>query len=215
MFSRVSHNVIVDLLFILLLIFISLFFLSFAMVNEPKEKEDQAKNDNNILVTMRWNTDNDMDLWLRLPDGRHVGYNNRDEPPAHLDVDVVAWRKYRRPDNTEYTIENNEEIITIRDTLEGEYVVNVHYYSAHRIDPMQPIEVEIMVQDVENGKIVYADSKKINMTQKETNFLRFSVERYRVNGIEKYRIVKIYTDRPMFFVGKREGSRDVHFGEED
>lgn len=213
-------KVITDLLFTLLMCFVCLFFLAFVMVNEPA-KDATAKNDNNILITMRWETNNDMDLHLKLPDGRRIFYANRDEPPAHLDVDVVAWRRYHRegynsdmshedyyddygeyaeehaPQEDEYVIKLNEEIITIRNVLAGEYVVNVHYFS-DRGYGTKPIEVEIVVQDVKNKRIIYADKKTIRMPRSETYFVRFSVAEQKSG----YTIKEIYTDRPTYFIGK-------------
>ena len=236
MWNKLSQTVVTDMLFNLLLAFIALFYITFVMVSITKKKEDQdTKNDNNILITMRWKTNNDIDLWLKLPDGRKVWYSNRDEPPAHLDVDVVAWRHYSRNGNgamydnyngsngrgsnngrsdypipsspssdvgNDYIIETNEEIMTIRDVLDGEYAINAHYYSARDIDPNLPIEVEIIVQDVKNSKILYAGTKSLNMMQKEVHFVRFSVKSNgKSNGIETYSIEGIYTDRPTYFVG--------------
>jgi len=198
MFGRVGKNVIIDLLFNLLLSFVILFILAFWMVSK-KDEEEKTKNGNNILITMRWKSDNDMDLWLRLPDGRQVGYNKRDEPPAHLDVDVVSWRKYYQQDGMEYIIEDNEEIVTIRSVLEGEYAVNVHYYSCQSVKEGTPTEVEIMVQDVKNKSIVYVGKHSITDVRSETHFVKFSV----VAGKKgSYYVKKVYTDRPTYFVGK-------------
>jgi len=202
MFTRGNTNVIIDLLFNLLLVFVVLFFISFLMVNEPEEQET-AKNDNNILITMCWKTDNDIDLWLQLPDERAIWYQNRDEPPAHLDVDVVRWRSYYDQNDSEYVIESNEEIITIRGILEGEYVVNVFYYDCGVYDD-EPIEIELIVQDVVNGNIIYAGTKKVSISGDETHFVRFTVESYESYGETKYRIKKVYDDRPVFFIKKRK-----------
>lgn len=208
MWNPASSTVMKDMLFNLLVAFIALFYLTFIMISTKKQEEEEAKNDNNILITMRWKTDNDIDLWLRLPDGRKIWYSNRDEPPAHLDVDVVSWRRYKRSDGTEGIIDINEEIITIRGILGGEYAVNAHYFSARSVDPMLPIEVEILVQDIKNKKILYADVKKMDMSQKEVHFVKFTVSPFRRQGdIERYLIEKIYTDRPTYFVGQDASSR--------
>lgn len=200
MFNKVT----IDLLFNLLLNFVALFFLAFVMVSEKKQKEEEAINDNNILITMRWKANNDMDLHLKLPDDRRVWYANRDEPPAHLDVDVVAWRSYSQRDGTTYTIELNEEIITIRDVLEGEYVVNVHYYSAKQVPSDEDVEVEIVVQDVKNKRVIYADKKLINMMQRETHFVRFTVESAPETAYlgqePRYLIRDVFTDRPLYYI---------------
>lgn len=232
MFSKT----VVDLLFILLLIFVCLFFLAFVQINKPVEEQSNANNDNNILITMRWKTNNDMDLHLKLPDDRRVFYANRDQPPAHLDVDVVAWRRYQRegyspdmshdeyydgheggynydynqhdygeyeaehqPQEEEYIIKLNEEIITIRDVLEGEYVVNVHYFNDRGYGD-QPIEVEIVVQDVKNKKMLYAGKKVINAPRSETYFVRFTV----VETKTGYKVEEVYSDRPTYFIGKKK-----------
>ena len=235
------NKVVVDLLFILLMTFVALFFLALVQVNEPVEEKASANNDNNILITMRWKTNNDMDLHLKLPDDRRIFYANRDQPPAHLDVDVVAWRRYQRdgysPDmshegyydgeydgsdfgeyneeheaeENEYIIKLNEEIITIRDVLAGEYVVNVHYFSDRGYGD-EPIEVEIVVQDVKNQKMIYAGKKVINTSRSETFFVRFTVidqtEKSslssRVGIGDKYKIEEVYPDRPTYFIGKKK-----------
>jgi len=207
MWNPVSNTVMKDMLFNLLLAFIALFYLTFILISMKKQEENQATNDNNILVTMRWKTDNDIDLWLKLPDGRKVWYSNRDEPPVHLDVDVVSWRRYKRTDGSEGVIELNEEIMTIRGILAGEYAVNAHYFSPRQVDPTLPIEVEILVQDIKNNKIIFAGIKKVDVTQKEVNFVKFTVKPYRDGqGVEKYEIERIFTDRPVFFVGGNNAS---------
>ena len=219
-----------DLLFNLVFAFMVLFFVSFVMINDPKEEDAQAKNDNHILITMNWETNNDMDLWLRLPDGRKCGYSARDIPPAHLDVDVVAWRRYTRqgyqPDMSheqyyddeeyrgdygeyqgehevqpeEYVITENEEIITVRNILAGEYAVNVHYFS-DRGYGRQPIKVKIMVQDIRNKSMIWAGEKEIDIPRDEVHFVKFTVVD---TGNGHYKIEKVYTDRPTYFVGKKK-----------
>jgi hypothetical protein len=210
MFGRAFRNVFVDLFLCLLLIFALLFLLSYTLIAEKKKKEDLAKNDNNILIMMSWKMDNDVDLWLQLPDGRCVGYNNRDEPPAHLDVDVVRWRRYKDDTGYEYIIENSQEVITIRDILEGEYVVNIHYYGAHSVPPEQPVEVSLLIQDVKNRKVIYAGTKLLHYVQTELHFARFIVGS-RKSGKTKYSITNVYDNRPSYFVKQaaRGGSDDV------
>lgn len=218
MFGPISRNVITDLLFNLLMAFISLFFLAFLMVNDPKDEEDAVQSNSNILITMRWHTDNDMDLHLLLPDGRGVWYSNRDEPPAHLDVDVVEWRRYIRPNGQEYVIENNEEIITIRGVFPGEYAVNVHYYNNQRVDEKEEIEVEVLVEDVKNRNVIYAGTKVLSLKEREVHFVKFTVTEKDLvdqNGERRYSVENIYTDRPVFFVGKAKSSNPGGRGPSD
>lgn len=205
MFSRPTQNVFTDLLFNLLFAFVILFILSFWMMAKQNEDE-QNKNSNKILVTMRWKTDNDIDLWMQLPDGRRVGYSSREAHPIYLDIDIVRWQKFEKPDGSEYIIENNEEVITIRDILDGEYVINTHYYSAGGVKPDTPTDVEIIVYDVQNKKMVFAGNKTISRVREETHFLKFTINSYKVGGRLVYNIDRVYTDRPSYFVGDKSNT---------
>ena len=208
MFNKAARNVIIDLLFNLLLSFVVLFFLAFLMITKKDEEEKaNTQNDNHILVMMRWSTNNDIDLCVRLPDGRRVGYNNRDEPPVHLDVDVVRWRQYQDGYGNEHTITTNEEITTIRDVLAGEYVVNIHYYSKAGLeDPTT--EVEILIQDVQHRKVLFAGTKTVTVPNIETHVVRFTVndEGEDSKGKKRFSVSRIFDDRPSYFLGR--GARE-------
>lgn len=208
MFKGISSNVIMDLLFALLLIFVVLFFLAFIMVSTKEEEQEAAKNDNHFLIALRWKTNNDIDLWLRLPDGRRVGYNQRDMPPAHLDVDVVMWRKYRDNLGAETIIEDNEEVITVRDLLFGEYTVNVHYYSRQQLeDPTT--EIELFIQDIKNRNIVYLTREVVDAPGVETHIVRFTVVDRSTKdhaGNKMYRVGNVDNSRPMYFIKNKNGT---------
>ena len=208
MFGKAVQTVFTDLLFNLLLSFVALFFLAFIMVSAKEEEQDNAKNDNHFLIALRWQTNNDIDLWLRLPDGRKVGYNKRDEPPAHLDVDVVMWRKYRDSLGEETIIEENEEVITVRDLLPGEYVVNIHYYSIQKLeDPTT--EVELFIQDIKNRNIVYLTREVVDAPGIETHIVRFTVVDRNTKdhaGNRLYSVKDVDDSRPMYFIRSKNGA---------
>lgn len=226
MFDKNTSVVTIDLLFNLLLCFIALFFLAYVMITDAKE-EMNTMNKSQYLITMRWTADIDIDLWLMLPDGRKIWYHNRDEPPAHLDLDVTHYRRYHRSDDTWYVSKVNEEIITIRGIMPGEYVVNAHRFNYYihgddreyddsgiiSEDPQSentpaPVVVEIIVQDVQNKKIVYAGIKELSVQEREVHFVRFTVEEYMshssrrgvTTSIKKHRTKEVYTDRPVYIL---------------
>ncbi|MCK5600456.1 hypothetical protein KAR91_01215 [Candidatus Pacearchaeota archaeon] len=193
MFNKRTGPPTIDLLFNLVLSFGVLFVLSFVLINDTTS-EKSIENDNNILVTMRWKIDCDIDLWLRLPDGRKVYYSNRDEPPAHLDVDVVRWRTFQIPGSSEpYIIEDNEEIITIRSIMTGEYAVNAHLFHSEYAGE---VEVEVLVQDVKHLSVIYAGTKKLSKLLQQEHFVRFTVNNL---GHEDYSISDVHMNRPLFF----------------
>jgi hypothetical protein len=204
MFNRDTQTVTTDMLFNLLLTFIAIFFFTFLMVSvQTKKQEESVQNDNNILITMRWQDDCDVDLWIQLPDGRRVWYSNRDEPPAHLDVDVVSWRKYNQETGEQHIIKDNEEVITIRGVLRGEYIVNAHLYRGG----IEPIDVIILVQDVKNRTVIYTGTKKVSLGEREVNFVRFTVDSLEHQKKGEFHIKDVYIDRPVYIVGNPKGAQ--------
>lgn len=194
MFNKVT----IDLLFNLLLSFVVLFFLSFIMVNEKaKEENKNTQSKSQILVTMYWDDNVDMDLWLRLPSGESVGYSKRHTPPAHLDIDVIKWREYNGQ-----VFKENQEIISIQGVVYGEYTVNVHYFDARDLwKGDTPVSVKILVQDVRNRRVIYFGEKEITDPRSETHFVKFSVS---PNEFRSYSVKDVYTDRPEYFVGQQQ-----------
>jgi len=179
-------------LFNLLLSFVALFFLSFLLVNKPQKKEKENVRSNDlVLITMTWEANCDMDLWVRLPDNRYVGYSRREEPPVHLDTDVVKWRKFN-----DIVMKQNQEISSIRGVLPGQYTVNVHYFSPRQ--HKGPVKVSIMIQNVQSRKIIYMGEKKILKPYSETHFVKFTVEETK----SSFKITDIVNDRPEFFIRK-------------
>lgn len=190
-----------DLLFNLLLTFVALFFLSFILVNDPTEDEATTDNRNRILISMNWNTDTDVDLWVKLPDGRKVYYGNRQEDPLFLDLDIVSFGTYRNPDGTWHTIDNNEEIVTVRGVLAGEYVVNGHYFSNRA--QAEPFEVEVVIRDIDHRRIIWAGKQTFSDQGSEKHFVKFTVvETVVVNDEQRFRIEDVTTSRTEYVVGR-------------
>ncbi len=197
LFNKATSLIFIDLLLNLVLTYLILFALAFILINDTSSK-NQTKNSNNILISMAWDLDCDIDLWLLMPDGSKIYYNRRDNPPAHLDVDVKRWRRYKYPDTGEiYTIKNNEEIISIRGIMDGKYVVNAHAYDLHNVK--DSINVDILIQDVGNSKIIYAGSKTLRREVVEQSFVTFTVNDLKNDN---YDISEVYTNRPEYFVGE-------------
>lgn len=205
------NKVVIDLLFNLLLIFVSLFFLSFILIKKESQENSDAVSKNNILITMIWETDTDVDLWLKLPDERLVYYGNRDEPPCHLDVDITAWGRYTNPGSENpVIIKRNQEIITIRNILPGEYIVNAHYFSNRECH--EHFDVNILVQDVRNKAILYHGDKTLRVQGDEAHFVKFTVVD---EGNGNYKVEKIYTDRPQFYINELLKKRGAMTPEEE
>jgi hypothetical protein len=88
-----------------------------------------------VRVQLSWDTNGtDVDLWVTEPSGEKVYFAHKDsEFGGHLDVDDVDG----------YGPEN----YTIVDPPDGDYVVQVHYWSDHGYGPSNPI-LEIFLDEI-------------------------------------------------------------------
>ena len=127
-----SNTAFLDILFNTLLGFVALFFLAFVQMN-PKEEENkkniEAKAE--FIITFTWNSehDDDVDAYVEDPQGHLVMFKRREDGLMHLDRDDLGHRNDIIQSGEE-TIQyaENQEIVTIRGIIEGEYTVNAHMY---------------------------------------------------------------------------------------
>ena len=178
MLGKNNSSVVTDLLFNLLLTFVCLFFLAFILVNDPQESEDASvDSDALLLITMSWEQDCDIDIWIKTPIGgsdSKLYYARREVGPLHLDLDVVGWRSYMPPSREEVVIKHNQEIVSVRGVLEGEYIINAHYFGG--IDIAGDVPVSIMIQDVKSKQVIYMEEKILSGVGHEAHFVTIDIK---------------------------------------
>jgi hypothetical protein len=112
--------------------FIILFIISFLMIKPVDEKPEQVKKAE-YLITVTWdnNSNDDVDSWLEAPNGVVIFFKEKQSTMAHLDRDDLGWStdKVTKPDGTEYVVPINQEIVTIRGIIPGEWTFNVHMFA--------------------------------------------------------------------------------------
>ena len=132
-----------DVLFNTLLCFAALFALSFVLINPSKtDKNTESKAEFIIVVTWPQELDNDVDVYLEDPQGNMVAFMRREDGLMHLDRDDLGSRNdsiMTPAGRIEYL--ENREIITIRGTVPGEYILNVHMYHKNSKEPLTPVTV--------------------------------------------------------------------------
>ena len=119
-----------DLLFNALLGFTYLFLIAVIFMN-PDAKNGIIEAKAEYIIALNWpdNDPNDIDLWVEDPAGNIIWFKNREAGLMHLDRDdrgsVNDLVKFN-----ERQLSNplNQELMTIRGIVPGEYVVNLHYY---------------------------------------------------------------------------------------
>lgn len=199
MFSKNNSSVTIDLLFNLLLTFVCLFFLSFLLVNDPSEdNSSDVDSDSKFIITMTWEEDCDIDLWLKLPTGERVYYGRRESGPVHLDLDVVATKSYTDREGKVTLVSPNQEILTIRGVLEGDYSLSAHYFGGR--DPGLDVVVTFVIQDVERRDIAWAGEVTLNGAGHEVSALSFNIKEANAGISRAY--FRVLDTSPRYIVGQ-------------
>lgn len=127
---------------------LTFFFILAVLFMNPVAKKGIVETKAEYLVTVTWpdGRPDDIDVWVEDPSGGLVWFRNRDAGLVHLDRDdrgmlndviVVNGRELENP--------LNQEVVTIRGVVPGEFIVNVHYFAT---ETDQPVPVTVRVDRV-------------------------------------------------------------------
>lgn len=184
--TNISMN---DLLWNLLLAFICLFVMTFAMMAQSKQvKSTELKGE--FLIVMSWDNthDDDMDLYVEDPNGSIVMWRRREDGLMHLDRDDLGKSNdiVKTPlGDIEY--KDNREIVTIRGIVPGEYTINVHAFNKRSMDG--DTTVSLQVDKINPYSTIVTKSVKIEKTGDEKTLVRFTVDAFgkvsSINTLEK------------------------------
>jgi hypothetical protein len=164
-----------DLLFNTLLCFAALFALSFILIN-PSKKDNNVKMKAEFMITVTWpkDLDDDVDMYVEDPQGNLVAFMRREEGLMHLDRDDLGHRNDTV--QTEWgpiEFKDNREIVTIRGTIKGEYVVNVHMYMKR--SKAAEVPVTIQLDKVNPYSTITIKEVVLRLTGDEGTAFRFTV----------------------------------------
>ncbi len=165
-----------------------LFFLALLAMN-PQQSSGSVDTKAEFLITMTWPDlhPDDVDLSVEDPFGKLVWYRQRDVGLMHLERDdqgnykdtiVVKGAKLTAKDGIVIkgeTIVNplNQEIVTIRGFLPGEYTVNVSLY---RAITNQPVPVTVRIEKI-NPRVetVHYSTVVLSRRAEEITVARFTM----------------------------------------
>lgn len=174
---RASSDPFTDLLFNALLGFTFLFLIAVLFMN-PISKKAIINPKAEYIISLNWpdNDPNDLDIWVEDPSGNIIWFRNKEAGLVHLDRDDRG----NINDTIDFggkTIDNplNQEIVTIRGIVPGEYTVNVHYYETMN---QAPVPANVTVSKV-NPKLTVAFYGETILQRKgdESTVTRFTVNR--------------------------------------
>ena len=172
-----SNTAFLDFLFNTLLCFAALFALSFILIN-PSKKDNTLKVKAEFIIIVTWPTHmgDDVDTCVEDPDGNLVAFMRREEGLMHLDRDDLGNRNdtIQTPFG-EITYPENREIVTIRGSLPGEYVINVHMYHKETTEPTTPITVR--VDKINPYSTVVMRTVELGLKGDEKTVCRFTVNK--------------------------------------
>jgi hypothetical protein len=164
-----------DLLFNALLSFVVMFILAFLLIN-PIARSGAVDPKAEFLITLTWpdGREEDVDLYVEDPAGELVWFRRREAGLMHLDRDDLGQRN----DTIEVAGRRvinplNQELVSIRGILPGEYVVNLHLY---RAAGGKPVPASVKIEKLNpKVKLIFFGSLELTEPGEEQTAARFSV----------------------------------------
>ncbi len=172
---RLKADPFTDLLFNALLGFTFLFFIAIMFMN-PVAKSGIINPKAEYIITIGWQdaSPDDIDIWVENPSGNLVWFRNPENELLHLDRDDRGNLNDTIKINGETVVNPlNQEVVTLRGVVSGEYVVNLHYYATQT---KKPVDVNVKVEKV-NPKleVVYYGTVTLEQQGDEKTAVRFTV----------------------------------------
>ena len=175
--DRLRSDPFTDLLFNALLGFTFLFLVAIMFMN-PEAKSGIIDPKAEYILTINWadNSPDDIDVWVEDPEGKLVWFRSPEADLLHLDRDDRGLVNDMITINGE-EVQNplNQEVVTLRGIVKGEYVVNVHYYAS---ETGKPVDVNVRLVKVNPVlKVIYYGTVNLEKKGEEKTALRFKIGR--------------------------------------
>ncbi|NBP94572.1 MAG: hypothetical protein EBU28_04130 [Gammaproteobacteria bacterium] len=157
--------------------FTLLFFVTLVYFN-PEARTGKVNLKAEYIISVTWpeNRTDDIDLWVRDPLGKVVSYIEKDAGWLHLDRDDQgSVNDTVLIEGQEVIYPINQELVTLRGLIDGEYTVNLYYYEKR--DP-EPIEILVKIERI-NPSVETVFVKKVSMSRvdEEITVVRFTPTR--------------------------------------
>ena len=185
----------VDLAFCLVFGFVLLFTVAVIQFN-IKSKEAEIKKPNaEFLIVLTWqgNINQDVDLWIRDPNGTLTFFKALENGITHLDRDDLGHinDKYTDRDGVEHIIPINQEIGTIRGFLTGEWVINVHLYKCDKQKKPANCQITMTKLNPKSSIVFSRDLTLTNYWEEQTVAVVMMDGNGKIIDVEKDLLVKL------------------------
>ena len=142
--QALGHDAFTDLLFNTLLGFAFMFLIAFILMAEPN-KQGNVTLKAEFLISVTWpdGHPDDIDVLVEDPNGVVLWFDNKDTGTMHLDRDDRDAAQDQMMINGKLvTNPINQESVSVRAWIPGEYVVNVLHYKSNYTEPV-PVSVKV------------------------------------------------------------------------
>ena len=165
-----------DILFNALLGFAVMLFIAFALI-KPDDKVGNINVKAEYLITVTWpdNLPDDIDTYVRDPQDNIVWYNTLDRGFLHLDRDDRGeYLDQVLVNGEKVTFPLNQETVTLRGIIPGEYTVNVYNF----LNPTNvPVPVSVKIEKLNpTVKVVFYQSMNLMGVGDERTAIRFTLD---------------------------------------
>jgi hypothetical protein len=165
-----------DILFNALLGFAVMLFIAFALI-KPDDKVGNINVKAEYLITVTWpdNLPDDIDTYVRDPQDNIVWYNTLDRGFLHLDRDDRGeYLDQVMVNGEKVTFPLNQETVTLRGVIPGEYTVNVYNF----LNPSgRTVPVSVKLEKLNpTVKVVYYESMNLMGVGDEKTAVRFTLD---------------------------------------
>jgi hypothetical protein len=177
-FSRQTQDkdAFTDLLFNTLLGFAFMFLIAFILIAEPN-KEGNVTVKAEFLITVNWSDGHpdDIDVLVEDPNGKVLWFDNKDTGTMHLDRDDRGAVQDQMIINGKMvTNPINQESVSVRSWIPGEYVVNILHYKANY---KEAVPVSVKVEKLNPVvSLVYYGVHPLNRAGMEVTATRFVLD---------------------------------------
>lgn len=115
-----------------------MFVIAVMMITVQKKLTDaHVESKDAFMINLDWNseTNYDIDLYIRNPEGDVIYFRHKETPWGTLERDDLGKKNDTMEINGESIVYNiNREVLHLRQLIPGEYTINVHLFSGSMRD---------------------------------------------------------------------------------
>jgi hypothetical protein len=164
-----------DILFNVVMGFAFMVFIAFALIRPEAQTAVEVKAE--MIMNVSWPDEHpdDIDMYVEDPAGNIVWYHSkeagflsleRDDRGNYRDTVVVNGERILNP--------LNQETVTLRGIVPGEYVLNIYHYVANSTDP---VPVTVKVEKINPRlEVIYYDTIELDHRGQEETAVRFTLD---------------------------------------